>query len=80
MTTNELRAQIKALYIKHTTKQISELCGCTSNRVYILATRMGIKCKAALRHIEQHHARILELSKTKTPSEIAMVIRGLGLS
>ena len=71
MNTKDLRAQIRALHLTHTAVAIAKLCNCQPQRVRLNARRSGIKCKPAQRYIEQHHSRIVELSKTKTPTEIA---------
>ena len=71
MTPDELRAQIKVLYLDHTAAEIAELCDCRTQRVRNLANRSGMKCMVVLGYIGKHHARIVELSKTKTPAQIA---------
>ena len=72
MNTDELRAEIKTLHKTHTAAEIAILCNCQHQRVRLNASRLGIKCKLFLGQIERHHARIVELSKTNTPAQIAL--------
>lgn len=74
MTPAELKKKVISLYQTRTVAEIARLCECSVCRVRQLAKRIGIKCKTALGHIEQHHTKIVELSYTKTPAEIAKII------